>query len=87
MKTSQLRRNIVLKKKIKIDIILIVISLILFFISMLGFVVNACTAQNITLAWILLIMILISCVLFVVGVVLFLINNKEKIKKYLKEII
>jgi hypothetical protein len=54
---------------------------------MLGFVVNACTAQNITLAWILLIMILISCVLFVVGVVLFLINNKEKIKKYLKEII
>jgi uncharacterized membrane protein len=54
---------------------------------MFSFIINACTAQNITLAWILLIMILISCVLLVVGVVLFLINNKEKIKKYLKEII
>ena len=36
---------------------------------------------------ILLIIILSSCILFVVGVILFLIKNKEKIKKYLKEII
>ena len=76
-----------LKKKIKIDFILIVISLILFFISIFGFIINACTIQNITLAWVLLIIILTSCVLFVVGVILFLIKNKEKIKKYLKEII
>ena len=76
-----------LKKKIKIDIILIIISLILFFISMVSFIINACTIQNITLAWILLIIILSSCILFVVGVILFLIKNKEKIKKYLKEII
>ena len=76
-----------LKKKIKTDIILIVIGLILFFISMFSFIINACTAQNITLAWILLIIILLSCILFVVGVILFLIKNKEKIRKYLKEII
>ena len=76
-----------LKKKIKIDIILIIISLILFFISMLSFIINACTIQNITFAWVLLIIILTSCVLFIIGVIIFLIKNKEKIKKYLKEII
>jgi hypothetical protein len=54
---------------------------------MFSFIINACTAQNITLAWILLIIILLSCILFVVGVILFLIKNKEKIRKYLKEII
>ena len=82
-----MRRNIKLKKKTKKEIVLIIIGLILFFISMLSFIVNACTIQNIPLAWVLLTVIFISCILFIVGIVLFLINNKEKIKNYLKEII
>ena len=76
-----------MKKKTKKEIVLIIIGLILFFISMLSFIVNACTIQNIPLAWVLLTVIFISCILFIVGIVLFLINNKEKIKNYLKEII
>ena len=82
-----MRRNIKLKKKTKKEIVLIIIGLILFFISMLSFIVNACTIQNIPLAWVLLTVIFISCILFIVGIVLFLINNKEKIINYLKEII
>mgnify|MGYP003292146230 CR=1 FL=1 len=38
----------------------IIIGLVVFFIAMLGFVINACTIQNIPLAWILLSFIIIQ---------------------------
>lgn len=82
-----MRRNIKLKKKIKVEIIFIICGLILFFISMLSFIINACTIQNIILAWILFAIILVGCILFIAGIILFIIGNKDKIKKYLEEII
>ena len=75
-----------MKKKIKLEFILLIIGMMLFFLSMLSFVINACTIQNITLAWILFALIMIACVLVVWGLVLFVANNKEKIRKYLDEI-
>ena len=75
-----------MKKKIKLEFILLIIGMMLFFLSMLSFVINACTIQNITLAWILFALIMIACVLVVWGLVLFVTNNKEKIRKYLDEI-
>ena len=87
MKTSQMRRNIRLKKKIKFELILIVVGLIIFFISMLSFIINACTIQNVVLAWVLFGVIMLACILFIWGIILFLLHNKEKIKNYLDEII
>ena len=75
-----------MKKKFKLEIILILVGLILFFVSMLGFVINACLNQNITLAWILFAIIMIGTLLFISGIILFLIRNKDKIKKYINEI-
>ena len=81
-----MRRRFKLKKKIKKELILLIIGMMLFFLSMLSFVINACTIQNITLAWILFILIMVACILVVWGFILFFINNKEKIRKYLDEI-
>ena len=75
-----------MKKKIKKELILLIIGMMLFFLSMLSFVINACTIQNITLAWILFVLIMVACILVVWGFILFFINNKEKIRKYLDEI-
>ena len=75
-----------MKKKIKLEYILIIIGLILFFLAMLSFVINACTSQNVTLAWILFVFIMLGSAIFIWGIILFLIHNKDKIKKYLDEI-
>ena len=74
------------KKKINLDKIFIIIGILVFFIAMVGFTINACASQNITLAWFLLGFVFLGSGFFLVGVILLIIRNKEKIKKYLEEI-
>ena len=76
-----------MKKKIKIELLFIIIGIILFFLSMLSFVINACTTQNVSLAWFLLAFIILGSGLVLYGLILFLLHNKDKVKKYLDEII
>ena len=87
MNISQKRRNIQLKKKIKFELVLTIVGLAIFFLSMLGFVIDALTIKNVTLAWILFAFIIVGSVIIMWGLILFLYKNKEKIKKYLDEII
>jgi hypothetical protein len=54
---------------------------------MFSFIINACTSQNISLAWFLLAFIILGSGLVLYGLILFIIHNKEKIKNYLNEII
>lgn len=75
-----------LKKKISLDKLFIILGIISFIISMLGFIINACTSSNVTLAWILLGFIILGSGLFLVGVIMLIVQNKDKIKKYLEEI-
>ena len=81
-----MRRNITLKKKINYITILIVSGIILFGLSMLAFVVNACTIQNIAFAWVMLGLIFLGSGLLLIGLILLLFKNKDRIKKYLDEI-
>ena len=86
MKISLMRRRFKLKKKIKLEFILLISGMILFFISMLSFVINACTIQNVSLAWFLFALIILGSALVIWGMILFILHNKEKIRKYLDEI-
>lgn len=74
------------KKKISIDKLLIIIGLVIFFIAIFGFVINACMNRNITLAWLLLGFIFLGSGAFLIGIIMFIAKNKDKIKKYLNEI-
>ena len=74
-------------KKINKDLIILFLGLIIFFISMLLFVINACMNKNITFAWILFALIIVGILLLIFGIVLYLIHNKEKIKKYFNDIL
>ena len=86
MHISQMRRNIQLKKKIKIELVLTIVGLLVFFLSMLGFVIDALTIRNVTLAWLLFAFIIIGSGLTMWGLILFLYKNKDKIKNYLNDI-
>jgi hypothetical protein len=54
---------------------------------MLAFVINACTIQNITFAWIMLGLIFLGSGMLLIGLILMLFKNKDKIKEYLDKII
>ena len=81
-----MRLNMSLKKKIRLEMLLIVLGLITFFISMIGFVIDAVTIQNVTLAWILTAFIILGSGMTLLGMILFIKKNKDKIKKYIEEI-
>ena len=74
-----------LKKKIKPEILLIVLGLVFFFIGIFGFVVDAVTTKNIVVAWIMFAIIMLGSATALTGMIYFIIKNKEKIKKYLNE--
>ena len=74
------------KKKISLDKLLIIIGIVIFFISMIVFIINACTSRRVPLAWVLLAFIILGSGAFLIGIIILIIRNKEKIKKYLDEI-
>ena len=74
------------KKKIRLEMLLIVLGLVTFFLSMVGFVIDAVTIKNVTLAWILTAFIILGSGMTLLGMILFIIKNKDKIKKYIEEI-
>lgn len=76
-----------LKKKINYIIILIIGGIILFTLSMLTFIINACTISNVPLAWVMLGLIFIGSGMLLVGLILMLFKNKDKIKDYIEKII
>ena len=75
-----------MKKKIKIELVLTIIGIAIFFIAMFGFIIDALTIQNVILAWFLFAFIILGVVLAMWGLILFVVKNKDKIKKYLDEI-
>ena len=76
-----------LKKKINYIIALIAGGIILFTLSMLTFIINACTISNVPLAWVMLGLIFIGSGMLLVGLILMLFKNKDKIKDYIDKII
>ena len=74
-----------MKKKINLFYLLLIIGLVVFFLSMLLFVVNALTSKNITFAWLLFAFIILGSGLILVSLILYLIKNKERIKQYLEQ--
>lgn len=74
------------KKKIRLEMLLIVLGLVTFFISIVGFVIDAVTIKNVALAWILTSFIILGSGMTLLGMILFIIKNKDKIKKYIEEI-
>ena len=76
-----------MKKKINLFYLLLIIGLIVFFLSMLLFVVNAMTGKNLTFAWLLFAFIILGSGLILVSLILFIIKNKERIKQYFDELL
>lgn len=76
-----------MKKKINIAYLLIIGGIVLFALSMLAFIINACTISNVPLAWVLLGLIFLGSGMLLVGLILIIFKNKDRIKKYLDEII
>ena len=74
-----------MKKKINLFYLLLIIGLIVFFLSMLFFVVNAITVQDITIAWLLFAFIILGSGLILVSLIVYLMKNKERIKQYLEQ--
>lgn len=72
-------------KKTKLWGSLVIVGLILFTIGMAGFVIDAMTIMNVTLAWVMVGVIVTGCTTFMCGLVLFLVYNKEMLKNYLKK--
>lgn len=79
-------------KKRKIYIALVITGIILFFISMISFMVLAyntkgeVSSTDVTIAWILFAFIVLGTLMSFIGAILYIILNKEKIKDYLKKI-
>lgn len=74
-------------KKINFISLLIILGFVIFGLSMIAFVINACTIQNIAFAWIMLALIFLGSGMLLVGLILLLYKNKDKIKEYLDKII
>jgi len=70
-------------KKFNLYIFLAVIGISLFIVSMTSFIVNACTIQNIVLAWVLFAFIILGSGISVIGMILYIFQNKDKIKEYI----
>ena len=87
MNISIMRRNLTLKKKINFISLLIILGFVIFGLSMIAFVINACTIQKIAFAWIMLALIFLGSGMLLVGLILLLFKNKDKIKEYLDKII
>ena len=73
-------------RKIKIGLIMLVAGIVIFALSLIAFVINACTASDVTLAWILFGGIMLGLVLFIVSIVILFIANIGQIKQYLNSI-
>ena len=79
-------------KKRKVYLGLIISGVILFFLSMLTFIVLAVlksdniTSSVLTFAWILFALIVLSSLISLIGAVLYINLNKDNIKEYLKKI-
>ena len=82
-----MRRRLTLKRKINLHVLFIIIGLVVFFLAMLGFVINACTIQNVPLAWVLFSFIILASGFVLVGLIMYLMKNKDKIQKYLDELL
>ena len=67
-----------MKKKINLHLIFVIVGIIIFSLSMLAFIINACTAQNIILAWLLFAFIILGSGLLLVGLILYVYKNKDK---------
>lgn len=74
-------------KKNKIVKLITIISILLFIIGIISFIVDACTIQNVALAWVLFSLILFSIISFTASIVLFAVFNRERIRNYLNRII
>lgn len=75
-----------MKKKTRIDIIFIIVGLVVFNLSIIGFVIDAVTTRNVVIGWILLAFIIAGSGMLLFGLIKYLLFNKDKIKKYLDEI-
>ena len=71
--------------KTKLWSTLVVIGLILFIIGMVGFIIDALTLMNVTLAWVMFGVIMTGCTTFMCGLVLFLVYNKEMVNEYFRK--
>ena len=83
MRISLMKRGSTLKKKISLHLLLIIIGLIVFFLGMLSFIINACTTQNVSIAWLFFAFIILGSGSILTGLIMFLLKNKDNIKKYL----
>lgn len=70
-------------KKFSLYIILTIVGISIFIISMISFIVNACTIQNIPLAWVLFAFIILGSGTSIIGMILYIFQNKDKIKEYI----
>ena len=71
--------------KTKLWSTLVVVGLVIFAIGMIGFIVDAVTVMNVTLAWVMFALIMTGCTTFMCGLVLFLVYNKTMINEYFKK--
>ncbi len=58
-----------------------------FSLAMMAFIINACTAMNITLAWILFGVMIFGFGLFLFGSICYIKLDYERIKEYFRKII
>ena len=80
-----MRLNMKSAKRTKLWTTLVVLGLIFFVVGMAGVVIDACTVQNVTLAWVLFGVIIVGSTTLMCGLVLFLVYNKELINEYIKK--
>jgi CDP-diglyceride synthetase len=79
-------------KKRKIYLALTFIGIVIFFISVISFMVLAyitngnVTQTHVRIAWVLFAFIALGSLMSLIGALLFILLNKEKIKDYLKKI-
>ena len=82
-----MKKGMKFMKKNKIVKLITIISILLFIIGIISFIVDACTIQNVALAWVLFSLILFSIISFTASIVLFAVFNRERIRNYLNRII
>ena len=79
-------------KKRRLYLSLTFIGIIIFFVSMISFMVLAyitngnVTQTHVRIAWVLFAFIALGSLMSLIGALLFILLNKEKIKDYLKKI-
>ena len=79
-------------KKRRLYLSLTFIGIIIFFVSMISFMVLAystngnVTSKHVSIAWVLFAFIALGTLMSFIGAILYILINKEKIKDYLKKI-